>query len=416
MLRMLLLVAVLTLATPMYGSWSAEAESNIGELYFLYLDTCLSCKDAEKALYSLSSQYPDLRITKIDIADSQNQALIDRLSREYGLHRVLAPTVILNDRVWIGFSEETSTDIENQLDLYFRREPDDEQVDAGETGPSLGQGLLAYASTGNGPVVLMTSVIGFLDGFNPCSLWALTVLLAYTMNFRSRQKLLLVGATFIAVTALVYGLFMASILTAVVYLQYHTAAGTAVNLFLIAFGAINIKDYFSYKKGISFTISDSNRDNLLNKFRSLMKIKNTWLLVVTTVFVAGCTTIVELPCTAGFPVLWSSIMSKRGITGLSFYLLLGLYLSLYVLTEIVVLGVVATTLKIRRISTVAGRKLKLFSGLAMAYFGLAALWLKSSISVLDLLYILLLTTMSYFLVTLSKIDLLASPNRREHGQ
>lgn len=412
MARVWLLTAIMALAIPISAVSQAQSGRDAPELLYLYLDTCLSCQYAQKSLDNLLSSYPDAIVTKIDIADSRNRALVDRITREHGIAQVLAPTVILGDQVWIGFTEETSREIEDQLSRHFRDEPVSDRVDLDEPGLGIGYIPLGSIGAGEASVVLTTGVIGFLDGINPCSLWALTVLLAYAMNFRSRRKLLLVGIIFILVTAVVYGLFMVSILTAVTYLQYYTVAGVIVNVFMIGVGIVNIKDYFSYKKGISLTISDNNRNTILHRFRNLLTIKSPWALAAATILVAACTAIVELPCTAGFPVVWLSVVSERGITGIPFYFLLGLYLLAYVLIAIGVLSVVAATLKIRRISIDTGRKLKLFSGLAIAYFGIASVWLRSAVSASSLLVIALSAAASYALITSLRISE-PRPSKRE---
>ena len=42
-----------------------------------------------------------------------------------------------------------------------------------------------------------TALIALVDGFNPCSLWVLSLLLAVVVNTGSRRKLLLVGSSFL---------------------------------------------------------------------------------------------------------------------------------------------------------------------------------------------------------------------------
>jgi hypothetical protein len=56
-------------------------------------------------------------------------------------------------------------------------------------------------------------MIALVDGFNPRSLWVLSVLLALTLNTGSRRKLFWVGLTFLTVTALVYMAFITGIFT-----------------------------------------------------------------------------------------------------------------------------------------------------------------------------------------------------------
>lgn len=52
-------------------------------------------------------------------------------------------------------------------------------------------------------LALSTAIIAFVDGFNPCSLWVLSVLLALMLHTDSRKKVLIIGLLFLTVTSLV---------------------------------------------------------------------------------------------------------------------------------------------------------------------------------------------------------------------
>ena len=54
---------------------------------------------------------------------------------------------------------------------------------------------------------------------------------------------------------------------------------------------------------------------------------------------------VELPCTAGFPVVWSSLLAESGVEGIAFAGLLAVYLLVYLAIEIAILAVAIVTLR-----------------------------------------------------------------------
>ena len=105
-------------------------------------------------------------------------------------------------------------------------------------------------------LVVTTALIALVDGFNPCSLWVLSVLLALTLRTGSRRKTVIIGLVFIFVTALVYAMFIAGLFH-VLHDREHCPVGARVLVALVAlvFAVVNIKDYFWYKEGVSFTIS-----------------------------------------------------------------------------------------------------------------------------------------------------------------
>jgi uncharacterized membrane protein HdeD (DUF308 family) len=78
---------------------------------------------------------------------------------------------------------------------------------------------------------------------------------------------------------------------------------------------------------------------------------------------------IEFSCTAGFPVIWSNLISVNDINTLSYLLLLGLYMLIYLIDEILVFGAAVLTMRASRIEEKHGRALKLISGVIMLILG-----------------------------------------------
>jgi uncharacterized membrane protein HdeD (DUF308 family) len=88
-------------------------------------------------------------------------------------------------------------------------------------------------------------------------------------------------------------------------------------------------------------------------------------LIGATVVLALGIALVELPCTAGFPVLWTNLLAAQQVDTLTFALLLGLYMLIYLLDELIVFGTAVVTLKASKLEEKHGRVLKLVGGLVM---------------------------------------------------
>jgi glutaredoxin/cytochrome c biogenesis protein CcdA len=226
-------------------------------------------------------------------------------------------------------------------------------------------------------LVIVTLLISFVDGFNPCSLWVLLFLLGIVINTRSRKKIFLVGLTFLIVTASAYGAFMLGLLKVFSYIMYLTWIRVIVVLIAITFALVNIKDYFWYKKGISFTISDKYKPTFFKKIRSVMDPnRSTFSIIGATALMALGITLVELPCTAGFPVIWINIIHSQMVDMSTYILLFLLYIFIYLIIEIIIFLSVVLTLKSSRFQEKHGRMLKLIGGIIM--IGLAIGLLSNS--------------------------------------
>ncbi len=222
---------------------------------------------------------------------------------------------------------------------------------------------------------LVTIIVAIMDGFNPCSLWMIMFLIGIVLYTGSRKKILLVGLSFLLTTTLVYGIFMIGLLNVFTYVGFISWIRLLIGIIALAFAIINIKDYFWYKKGISLTISDEAKPGLFKKIRNIMNPQNSLLAIVGgTILLALSVTLVELPCTAGLPMLWTAILAKNSIQGIEFFTHLAIYLGLFMIDEAAIVIAAVATLKMSKFEEKHGRILKLFGGLFMLFLGLAMIF------------------------------------------
>ncbi len=215
-------------------------------------------------------------------------------------------------------------------------------------------------------LLVSTLLISFVDGFNPCSVWVLSILLSLTLHTGSRKKVIIVGSVFLLVTAAIYALFIAGIFTVLRFISFIGWIQIVVALIALGFGLINIKDYFWFQKGLSLTISSDKKPGIYKRIRKVLQTgDSTWSLIGATVVLAAGISLVEFSCTAGFPVIWSNVMSSQGTGALTFALLLLVYMVVYLFDEMGLFMVAVFTLRSTRLEEKHGRILKLIGGMLM---------------------------------------------------
>jgi cytochrome c biogenesis protein CcdA len=96
-------------------------------------------------------------------------------------------------------------------------------------------------------------------------------------------------------------------------------------------------------------------------------------MIVATAFMASGVTLVELPCTIGFPMIWTSLVAQQDIGMTAFISLLALYLVIFLLDEILIFVTAVVSLRVERLQEKQGRVLKLFGGVLMLTLGIAML-------------------------------------------
>jgi cytochrome c biogenesis protein CcdA len=390
---------------------AAEEPAPVVIRYF-YGAECPHCA-RQGAEMDVWEQELDVEIHRYEVwHDADNRALFAQLAAAYGEEAGGVPTTFIGERVWIGFDEVAASQMREAIAacaVTGCRDPlsvlgpgpdptvgpDDADADqAGPPGPrptegppapdvpdasGAGQATIRVPLIGDVDADAMgllpaTALIAFVDGFNPCSLWVLSVLLAMLLRTGSRRRIAAVGGAFLATTAAVYGLFIAGVFGAMSYVGYLAGIRWAVALLALAFAAVNIKDYFAFKRGFSLTIPDRYKPRIYREGRGLLDPDRS-LIAVTGAAVAMALGIalVELPCTAGFPVVWSGLLTDAGVGSAEFGGLLAVYLGIYLLDEVLLFAVVVVTLRIARFQQRHGQLLKLIGGMVMLALGIVML-------------------------------------------
>jgi cytochrome c biogenesis protein CcdA len=384
---------------------SSTSEPDVVVVRFFYGEECPYCHRQLVAMEAWERDL-DVEIHRYEVwHDDANRALFQRLATAYGGEANAVPMTFIGERAWSGFDEDIDRRMRAAIEACSEQAcidpmqvldpegtgaagPDAPSAPgsvAGPTPPPPGPGdaddpatiqvpLVGSVDTDAMGLLPATALIAFVDGFNPCSLWVLSVLLAMLLRTGSRRRIAVVGGAFLVTTAAVYGLFIAGVFTAMSYVGYLAGIRWAVALLALTFAAVNIKDYFAFRKGFSFTIPDRHKPRIYRGGRGLLD-QDRSLLAVTgaAVLMALGISLVELPCTAGFPVVWSGLLADAGTGGAEFAGLLSVYLGIYLLDEIVLFTAVVVTLRIAKFQERHGQMLKLVGGTVMLALGVVML-------------------------------------------
>jgi len=90
---------------------------------------------------------------------------------------------------------------------------------------------------------------------------------------------------------------------------------------------------------------------------------------VGVVILAGLMNVIELLCTAGFPGLYTQILTLQNLPGWNYYAYLGLYNLAYIFDESLMVTMAVVTLSRTKLQERAGGWLELASGVVMAALG-----------------------------------------------
>lgn len=373
-------------AAPTAATAAATAAEEDVELLFYWREGCPNCEAQWEFLDELVEEQPRVVVEDREVSASLQAAEeLQNVSDARGLTGYSVPTTVLQDRVWVGWNDGVRADLEQSLEaalagrqvpagVYGRAGEDtcdaDEFCTAPES-PTVSVPLFGDVDVGSSSLVVSTLVIGFVDGINPCSLWVISVLMAIVLRTGSRARVLAVGTTFLLVTAAMYGLFIFALFTALNFaaLAYGTWIRYGVAILAVGFGAVNVKDYFAYKRGLSLTIRESSKPGIYRRAREAAGKDSLPAALAATVVLAVGVSFLETPCTIGLPALWTGLLHDAGVSGAGAAALFALYMIPFLLDEFLVFGVAVATMRAAKLQEHHGRILKLVSGSVLLALG-----------------------------------------------
>jgi len=331
---------------------------------------CPHCEAAKIFLDELRREQPSLHIALHDIAeDPTARERLITLVQERGITTVGVPTFLVGTELIIGFqsSETTGAEIRAKLDRKALGATVNPPVESIETR---WLGRLRVHDLG---LPLFTVLIGLLDGFNPCAMWVLLFLLSLLVNLQDRRKMALIAGTFVTVSGLVYFAFMAAWLNMFLVVGVSRTVQIGLGAIALCMGTVNVKDFFAWRQGFSLSIPESAKPGLYARIRRILQAEHLAGALAGVVVLAGLVNTIELLCTAGFPALYTQILTMQQLPAWQYYGYLGLYNLAYILDDGLMVTIAVVTLSRRKLQEVAGRWLKLTSGLVMASLGIILL-------------------------------------------
>lgn len=350
------------------ASASSEPAPTV-ELVVFHGDGCPHCARMLAFLDALEERYSSLVVAAYEVwYDAENRALFRETMAALGDEASAVPTVVVGGQVFVGYTDAIAERIERVVaDLAADREPTVDReytIDVPFVGP---------VDVGSRSMVAATALIAFVDGVNPCSLWVLSMLMALVVHSGSRARVFSVGVLFLTVTSLLYGLYMLGAYSTLAVVGERAWIRGAVAVVAGAFGILHLKEHWT-TAGPSVTIADSQKPGLFRRMRRLADPERSLPATLggTAVLAVGVS-LLETPCTAGLPLLWTNLLAERGVPAIGAALLFLVYLLVFLVDELVVFGLAVVTMRATKLQEQHGRTLQLVGGMLMLTLAVAML-------------------------------------------
>ncbi len=351
--------------------WLTPALSAAGQtdekaaIDFFWSAGCPHCQAEKSFLENLSEKYPQIEIRQHEF--SKNIELVKEFYENYQVpsrEQGLVPITFTADSYFVGYNEEIGQEIEKCTEecLIGKSKTADREIEV----PLLG-GIKIEESS----LLVLAVVLGTLDGFNICSLGALVLILGLVLALKSKKQILLFGGIFILTTIVVYGLLVLLWHQLFVFLAPQVRKmEVLIGILALASAVYFFREFLKARKGKAVCKFGGVSDKMSERIQKVfVKKANTLALAGAVLLFAAVVTIIEFPCTAFFPVLFTGILAEADIPFSLSLLYIGIYVFFYMLDEIAVLLIAASTMKIWVASPKFSLILNLFASLLLLSLG-----------------------------------------------
>ena len=357
-----------------------QASTGPVRLYFFYGSTCPHCHEAKAFLDQLKVKYQNLEIISYEVfANPDNAAVFEKFLAAAGQEKtILVPTIFIGEETIIGYANEEITGSEIEKAVKFCSEngcPDllDKIGDIKEPKvfklPLIGEFDPKKIS-----LPFLAIILGLMDGFNPCAMWVLLLLISLLLTVNSRKKMWLVGGTFIAASGILYFFFMTAWLNLFLFLGYLNFIRILIGMTAIGVGIWRSRDFFTWKPGICKVGDEVSHSKIEDKIKKILMpaaLPATFLGIVALAFSVN---LVEFFCSAGFPAIFAQVLAIQNIGLVQKYLYILLYDLFYMLDDLVIFSLAAITLQKIGFTDKYSRWSALIGGISLLLLGIALIF------------------------------------------
>lgn len=358
-------------------------------------DGCPHCADFEA--FATEKGWP---VEYHEVTDIHAQSLFQQVQDRAPLLNQGVPTIIINGTVMQGYetNETTGVKVEKKLSECqsdqencisfedFVASSAEVEVESAAEGTckedceaDLDKYVFDFWFIGEVDLTLLSLpmlsiLLGFLDGFNPCAMWVLITLLTLLINTHDMRKVWIIGGTFLFVSGAVYYMFIAAWLNVFLIIGYNMWVQKLIGIVAIGGGGFYLYEAFGKNPNECQVTSMSHRQRVIAKMKEIMQ-RTQWFAMVTGVAIlAVSVNMIELVCTAGLPAIFTQILAFNNITDMARYGYIGLFILMYMIDDLVIFGIAIYTLHATGMTTKYRRFTLIFGGLLMYCLGLLLIY------------------------------------------
>jgi len=384
MKKFIVLIFSFTLLFAGFSQSAFAQQPNEVNLLFFYGKGCPHCSKAITFLDDIALQYPSLNISEYEIYfDQNNIELFQNLAEAFGTEIEGVPTIFIDNKVVVGFSDTLSESLEQEIQRCLEYECGSplSKLDGinssnitkitGGSSPLEDPGKEAFKKQLTVPAVVSAAAV---DAINPCAFAVLIILLTTVLATKSKKRALLAGLAFSSSIYISYFLMGLGLYSAIQAAEFTHIFYIIVSILAILVGLFNLKDYFAYGKWFVMEVPISWRPKLKSLIQGITSVPGAFL-------VGFAVSLFLLPCTSGPYIVILGLLASATERSYAIVMLL-LYNFIFIVPMLLITGAIyfgfTTTEKAEEWRQEKLKILHLIAGVIIFLLGigmLTALWL-----------------------------------------
>ena len=389
-----IIIALILFIAPVHTNALSTKNESSEKIYLFYGKECPHCEELMKYLDELflDTKYNDVKLYKYETwHNKENDNKRIEVGKILDEESVGVPYMVIGTNVIQGFSESKEEEVKNIIDFYLNKEyydPAGDYLNETDTSnlPKLKYEkdnkdeydvpVLGKINAKNVSLLLISIVIGAVDGFNPCAMWILLFLLSLLISTKDRKKMWILGLTFILTSGIIYLLFMLSWLNVAKYTSSIIFVRYLIGMFALIFGGFNVYRYLKQRKekevGCDVTDADKKR-KIMDKIRKILNENKMLFAVLGIMLLAASVNLIELLCSLGLPVMYTEILGLNNLSHFEYGLYMLVYILFFLIDDLIIFFIAMKTLKLKGISNKYMKYSHLVGGLIMLVIGILML-------------------------------------------
>lgn len=221
---------------------------------------------------------------------------------------------------------------------------------------------------------VMSFALGLIDGFNPCAMWSLVILISFLLTMENKTRRWIIGGIFLASSGILYG---GALLTYLFGFQGIVAllSGGIMTMLLQLVGVMAIiSAFFSfyayYQNKVECEIRDAGaRQKFHAKLGKLMQTENLLVVLPGVILLAFSVNAIELLCSVAIPTAFTATLISMEYPLAIQLTAIGIYDIAYMLDDVIVFTIAMFTLSYTSFSPKLVRASHLIGGVILLILG-----------------------------------------------